>query len=124
MKASLAAIHSVDVEAAGLSDFGKPGNYFDRQISRWTDQYRQTETETIADMEAVIGWLEVNRVPDDGRAGLVHGDYRIDNMIFSETGDQLLAVLDWELSTLGHPFAIWLINARSGGCRPAACFMG
>lgn len=105
MNAALAAIHSVDLEAAGLSDFGKPGNYFDRQISRWTDQYRQSETETIADMEAVISWLEANRVPDDGRAGLVHGDYRIDNMIFSETGDQLLAVLDWELSTLGHPFA-------------------
>ena len=105
MNKALAAIHSVDLDAACLSDFGKPGNYFDRQINRWTDQYRQSETETIADMEAVISWLAANRVPDDGRAGLVHGDYRIDNMIFSETGEQLLAVLDWELSTLGHPFA-------------------
>lgn len=105
MNEVLAALHDVDVEAAGLADFGKPGSYFERQLSRWTGQYRASETASVADMDRLIAWLEQNLVPDDGRVSLVHGDYRLDNMIFSPDRPQVVAVLDWELSTLGHPFA-------------------
>ena len=105
MNRVLAALHDVDVDAVGLSDFGRPGNYYARQLSRWTKQYRASETETIADMDALIDWLERNVPEDDGRVGLVHGDYRLDNMIFHATEPKVVAVLDWELSTLGHPFA-------------------
>lgn len=105
MNAALAALHSVDVAAAGLSDFGRPGDYFARQTKRWTDQYRASETEPVAAMDALIAWLGVHMPPDDGRVSLVHGDYRIDNMIFARDAPRLLAILDWELSTLGHPFA-------------------
>ncbi len=105
MNRVLAALHSVDYEAVGLGDFGKPGSYFERQIGRWTKQYRASETEAIADMDALIDWLEANRPEDDGRVSLVHGDYRIDNMVFEAERPRLLAVLDWELSTLGHPFS-------------------
>ena len=105
MNAALAALHSVDVAAAGLADFGRPGDYFARQTKRWTDQYRASETEPLAAMDALIAWLGVHMPPDDGRVSLVHGDYRIDNMIFAPDAPRLLAILDWELSTLGHPFA-------------------
>lgn len=105
MNGVLAALHDVDLEKVGLSDFGKPGNYFARQLSRWTSQYRASETETIADMDRLIAWLEANLVPDDGIVSLVHGDYRIDNMMFAPDRPEVLAVLDWELSTLGHPYA-------------------
>jgi aminoglycoside phosphotransferase (APT) family kinase protein len=105
MNRVLAAIHSVDLEAVGLGDFGKPGSYFERQLSRWTSQYRASETESIEAMERLIPWLAENLPPDDGRVSLVHGDYRLDNMIFSADGPSVLAVVDWELSTLGHPFA-------------------
>ena len=105
MNKVLAALHDVDVEAAGLADFGRPGSYFERQLSRWTGQYRASETGTVADMDRLIAWLEENLVPDDGRVSLVHGDYRLDNMIFSPDRPEVIAVLDWELSTLGHPFA-------------------
>jgi aminoglycoside phosphotransferase (APT) family kinase protein len=105
MNRTLAALHDVDVEAAGLSDFGKPGSYFARQLSRWTQQYRASETRTIAEMDALIAWLERHLPPDDGRVALVHGDYRLDNMIFAKDGPAVVAVLDWELSTLGHPYA-------------------
>jgi len=105
MNRVLAALHSVDIDAAGLADFGRPGNYFERQIARWTQQYRASETETIAAMDALINWLAVNTPADDGRIALVHGDYRIDNMIFDAAAPRMIAVLDWELSTLGHPFA-------------------
>jgi len=105
MNKVLAAIHSVDVHAAGLEDFGKPGNYFERQVERWTRQYRLAATRDLADMKQLIAWLEVNTPGDDGRAALVHGDFRIDNMIFSPRGTDVVAVLDWELATLGHPFA-------------------
>ena len=105
MNDALAKLHAIDVEAAGLSDFGKPGNYFARQWQRWSEQYRASETYEIADMNAVIDWLGEHMPPDDGRVALVHGDYRIDNMIFDASSPRLLAVLDWELSTLGHPFA-------------------
>jgi aminoglycoside phosphotransferase (APT) family kinase protein len=105
MNRVLAAIHSVDLEATGLSDYGPQGNYFRRQIERWTKQYRASETETIADMDALIDWLHANLPEDDGRVSLVHGDYRIDNLLFAPDRPECVAVLDWELSTLGHPFA-------------------
>ncbi|MER8665377.1 phosphotransferase family protein [Mesorhizobium sp. M1148] len=105
MNATLAALHDVDVEAVGLGDFGKPGNYFERQLARWTSQYRASETGTVADMDRLIAWLETHMPTDDGRVSLVHGDYRLDNMIFAHNEPKVLAVLDWELSTLGHPFA-------------------
>lgn len=101
----LAAIHTVDPQAVGLADFGRPGNYFDRQVARWSKQYRAAETETIGEMEALIDWLRANMVPDDGRVSLVHGDYRIDNVMFAADAPRALAAMDWELSTLGHPFA-------------------
>jgi aminoglycoside phosphotransferase (APT) family kinase protein len=105
MNAGLARLHSIDVAAAGLSDYGKPGSYFARQYQRWTDQYRASETARIEDMERLIAWLADNAPADDGRVALAHGDWRIDNMIFDLKSARLLAVLDWELSTLGHPFA-------------------
>jgi aminoglycoside phosphotransferase (APT) family kinase protein len=105
MNEGLARLHSIDVAAAGLSDYGKPGGYFSRQYQRWMDQYRASETARIEDMERLIAWL-ADKVPaDDGRVALVHGDWRIDNMIFDSSAPRLLAVLDWELSTLGHPHA-------------------
>lgn len=105
MNAALAALHRVDVASVGLLGFGRPGDYFARQLSRWTDQYRASETGTLVDMDRLITWLADNLPPDDGRVALVHGDYRIDNMIFDRNAPRLLALLDWELSTLGHPFA-------------------
>ncbi|WP_298495320.1 phosphotransferase family protein [uncultured Maritimibacter sp.] len=100
----LAAIHEVDINAVGLGDYGPPGNYFERQIGRWTKQYRASETETIPDMDALIDWLGTH-IPNDNQRRLVHGDYRIDNMLFEESGPRCVAVLDWELSTIGHPYA-------------------
>ena len=105
MNAALAQLHKIDIAAAGLSDFGKPGTYFQRQWQRWSEQYRASETHEVADMNRLIDWLGANMPPDDGRVSLVHGDWRIDNMIFAHDSTRLLAVLDWELSTLGHPFA-------------------
>ena len=105
MNRVLAALHSVDYAAVGLGEFGRPGSYFARQIGRWTKQYRASETGTLADMDALIGWLDANLPEDDGRVALVHGDYRIDNLIFEAGGPRIAAVLDWELSTLGHPFS-------------------
>jgi aminoglycoside phosphotransferase (APT) family kinase protein len=105
MNRVLAALHCVDYQAVGLGDFGRPGGYFARQISRWTQQYRASESGTIADMDALIVWLEANLPADDGRVSLVHGDYRLDNMIFAADAPRIVAVLDWELSTLGHPFS-------------------
>jgi len=104
MNAGLAALHSLDPADIGLVDYGRPGNYFARQISRWCGQYRASETETIPEMDALISWLETHVPTDEGRAALVHGDWRIDNLMFSPDGE-LLAVLDWELSTLGNPLA-------------------
>ncbi len=105
MNRVLAALHDVDVDAVGLSDFGRPGNYFERQLSRWSSQYRASQTDTVDDMERLIAWLEDNLVADDGVVSLVHGDYRLDNMIFASDRPDVIAVLDWELSTLGHPYA-------------------
>ncbi len=105
MNRVLAALHDVDVDAVGLSDFGPPGNYYERQIGRWSKQYHASETGPLPDMNALMDRL-VDRIPaPDGQRSLVHGDYRIDNMIFDAHGAQCLAILDWELSTIGHPYA-------------------
>jgi aminoglycoside phosphotransferase (APT) family kinase protein len=101
----LAAMHRVDLPKVGLSDYGRPGNYFARQISRWSEQYRTTATEANPAMDRLIAWLPRNLPADDGRVALNHGDYRIDNLVFHPTEPRVLAVLDWELSTLGHPWA-------------------
>ena len=101
---TLAALHNVDVEAAGLAEFGKPGNYFGRQVERWTKQYRLSETEVMPQMERLIAWLP-KTLPVQERVSVVHGDYRIDNMIFAKDDAKVIAVLDWELSTLGDPLA-------------------
>jgi aminoglycoside phosphotransferase (APT) family kinase protein len=100
----IAALHGVDYQALGLADFGKPGNYFMRQIARWTKQYRASETAPIPAMDRLIEWLPENIPPGDETV-IVHGDYRLDNTIFHPTEPRILAVLDWELSTLGHPLA-------------------
>ncbi|WP_417699342.1 phosphotransferase family protein [Pseudophaeobacter sp.] len=105
MNRVLACLHQVDIKAVGLSDFGPPGNYFERQLGRWTKQYRASEIEVIAEMNELIAALESAMPADDGQRGLVHGDYRIDNMIFAADGADCRAVLDWELSTIGHPYA-------------------
>jgi aminoglycoside phosphotransferase (APT) family kinase protein len=105
MNAALAALHRVDPAAVGLADYGKPGSYFERQIARWTGQYRASETHPVSAMDDLIAWLEHHTPKHDGRVSLVHGDYRLDNMIFEPAGTRILAVLDWELSTLGHPLA-------------------
>jgi aminoglycoside phosphotransferase (APT) family kinase protein len=101
----LAAIHSVDIGRAGLSDYGRPGNYFQRQLDRWSAQYRASELETIQEMERLIVWLGDNMPADDGKVSLVHGDYRLDNLMYAKDNSRVIAVLDWELSTLGHPYA-------------------
>jgi aminoglycoside phosphotransferase (APT) family kinase protein len=98
----LAALHSLDYKAVGLSDYGKPGQYVERQVSRWTQQYRASETEKIDAMERLIEWLP-KHIPADEQTSIVHGDFRLDNTIFHPTESRILAVLDWELSTLGHP---------------------
>lgn len=108
MNRVLAALHSVDVAEVELSDYGKPGNYFERQLSRWTKQYRASETEYVEDLEHLIDYLERHLPEDDGLVSLVHGDFRLDNMMFKRTQDdtaEVVAILDWELSTLGHPYA-------------------
>ncbi|MEM1372264.1 MAG: phosphotransferase [Pseudomonadota bacterium] len=103
MNKTLAALHDVDPIAVGLETFGKPGNYFARQTDRWAKQYRASEVEHNAQVHEVIAWLEANMPEDDGEVTIVHGDYRLDNMIFAPDRDEVIGVLDWELSTLGHP---------------------
>ena len=104
MNRVIAALHKVDYKAIGLETFGKPGNYFTRQIDRWSRQYRASETEKIEAMDRLIEWLP-SHIPPGDETSIVHGDYRLDNMIFHATEPRVLAVLDWELSTLGHPMA-------------------
>ena len=101
---TLAALHNTDHVAAGLGTFGKPGNYFERQVGRWTKQYRAAETERMDSVERLIDWLP-RTLPEQTRTSIVHGDYRIDNMIFAPAEPRVIAVLDWELSTLGDPLA-------------------
>jgi aminoglycoside phosphotransferase (APT) family kinase protein len=105
MNATLAALHDVDPDAVGLGDFGRPGNYFERQLARWSRQYEAAATDPLPDADWLIGWLADHMVADDGSCRIVHGDYRIDNMIFAPDAPQVRALLDWELSTLGHPLA-------------------
>jgi aminoglycoside phosphotransferase (APT) family kinase protein len=103
MNQTMAALHNVNVDAVGLTDFGRPGNYFERQLGRWAKQYKASETRHIAAMETLMTWLPANMPADDGTVNLVHGDYRLDNMMFHPTEPRVIALLDWELSTLGHP---------------------
>ncbi|MFT3821502.1 MAG: phosphotransferase [Rubrivivax sp.] len=108
MNRVVAALHSVDLRAVGLADYGKPGSYFERQIGRWSKQYLASATERIEAMERLIEWLPAHlpaSARDDGQASVVHGDYRLDNLIFHPTEPRIVAVLDWELSTIGHPLA-------------------
>ncbi|MGH7125527.1 MAG: phosphotransferase family protein, partial [Stellaceae bacterium] len=104
MNRVMVELHAIDYRAHGLGDYGKPGNYFARQIGRWSKQYRASQTEHIEAMERLLTWLPAN-LPPDQETTLVHGDYRLDNMIFHPVEPRLLAVVDWELSTLGSPLA-------------------
>lgn len=120
MNRVMAALHSVDFSAIGLADYGKHEGYLSRQIARWTKQYRASETESIPAMDALIDWLPAHLPPGEATS-IVHGDYRLDNVIFHPTEPRVLAVLDWELSTLGHPLAdfayhcmTWVLPPGSG----------
>jgi len=118
----LARLHKVDFAAIGLGDYGRPGNYFDRQVSRFITQYRGAQTDQIADMERLIEWMPHN-IPNDASVSIAHGDYRLENTIFHPTEPRMIAVLDWELSTIGHPLAdlayncmgYHVMNPRQGG---------
>jgi aminoglycoside phosphotransferase (APT) family kinase protein len=113
----IAQLHSIDYNAIGLGDYGKPGNYFQRQIERWSKQYKASETETIEAMDSLIDWLP-SHIPPGDDTSIVHGDFRLDNMIFHPTEPRILAVLDWELSTLGHPFADFSYHCMSWHIEP------
>ena len=102
---ALAALHNVDPAAVGLADYGRPGNYFDRQITRWTKQWKGSSSAPIPDLDAVADWLPAHVPPDDGAISLAHGDFRLGNMLYHPTEPRVVAILDWELSTLGHPLA-------------------
>lgn len=104
MNRVISALHRVDPAAVGLADYGRPGNYFARQIARWTRQYQASETRKIEEMDRLIEWLPAH-IPKEEASAIVHGDFRLDNMIFEANGRRVRAVLDWELSTLGHPLA-------------------
>jgi aminoglycoside phosphotransferase (APT) family kinase protein len=104
MNEVIAALHNVDYRAVGLADFGRPGNYMARQIARWSRQYRASETETIAAMDRLIEWLP-QHLPPEAPPAIVHGDYRMDNLVFHKTEPRVIGVLDWELSTIGDPLA-------------------
>ncbi len=118
----LARLHKVDHVGVGLGDFGRPGNYFDRQIARWITQYRAAQTDEIAEMERLIAWMPGN-IPADDSVSIAHGDYRLENTVFHPTEPRMIAVLDWELSTIGHPLAdlayncmgYHVMNPRQGG---------
>jgi len=116
MNRVIAALHSVDFAARGLADYGKPGNYFERQIGRWSKQYAASITAPIVEMDKLIDWLPAH-IPasarDDLRVSIVHGDYRIDNLMFHPQEPRVVAVLDWELSTLGHPLADFAYHCMS-----------
>lgn len=106
MNAVVASLHGIDPDTAGLGDYGKPGNYFERQIGRWSKQYLgDVEAGRVPAMDRLVDWLPRNIPADDQQARIIHGDFRCDNMIFHATEPRVLAVLDWELSTLGHPLA-------------------
>jgi aminoglycoside phosphotransferase (APT) family kinase protein len=123
MNRVIAALHRVDVQAAGLTDYGKPGNYFERQIGRWGKQYTASITQPIDAMDRLMQWLPAH-LPDSARDGskvsVVHGDYRLDNLVFHRTEPRVLAVLDWELSTLGHPLADFSYHCMAWHIPPGA----
>ncbi len=112
MNRVMALLHTVDFDAIGLSSFGKPGNYFARQIGRWSKQYQASETEKIDEMDRLIEWLP-QHIPAGDETSIVHGDYRLDNLIFARDEPRILAILDWELSTLGHPLADFSYHCMS-----------
>jgi len=112
MNRVIAALHAIEPAQVALADFGRPGNYFSRQIDRWTKQYRASATESIAAMDRLIEWLPAH-VPPGEETSIVHGDFRLDNLIFSTTEPRIVAVLDWELSTLGHPLADFAYHCMS-----------
>ncbi len=123
MNRVLAALHTVDVRALGLTDYGKPGSYFERQIGRWSKQYAASITQPIEAMDRLIEWLPAH-MPDSARdenqVTIVHGDYRLDNLMFHPTEPRVLAVLDWELSTLGHPLADFSYHCMAWHITPGA----
>ncbi|RZA33224.1 MAG: phosphotransferase family protein [Lysobacteraceae bacterium] len=121
----IAALHAVDVAAVGLADYGKAGNYFSRQVDRWTRQYRASSTGDIEAMERLIEWLP-RHVPeeDQPQVSLVHGDYRLDNVIFHPSEARILSVIDWELSTLGHPLADFAYHLMSWHIAPGGAMRG
>ena len=121
MNRVIAALHSVDVAAVGLADYGRPGNYFERQIGRWTKQYQASITQPIDAMDRLIEWLPANIPPsarDESQVGVVHGDYRLDNLMFDAEAPRAVAVLDWELSTIGHPLADFSYHCMSWHISP------
>lgn len=105
MAEALARLHAVRPDEIGLADFGRPGNYFERQISRWTKQLREAPGKPIADLEALADWLPRNLPEDDGQVSIAHGDFRLGNLLFHPSRPEVVGILDWELSTLGHPLA-------------------
>jgi aminoglycoside phosphotransferase (APT) family kinase protein len=119
MAAVLAALHRVDIVAAGLGDYGKPGNYYARQIGRWGQQYLAAKTAEIPAMDALMAWLPSN-IPADDHSAIVHGDYRVENLIFHPTEPRIIAIVDWELSTLGHPLADLAYNCLTYHLPPEA----
>lgn len=123
MNETLARLHGMDYEALGLSDFGKPGNYFARQISRWSKQYRASVTTPIAEMERLLDWLPAH-IPADDTVSLVHGDFRLDNLVFDPNRPVVRAVLDWELSTLGHPLGDFTYHLMQWRLPPSANGLG
>lgn len=119
----LATLHRLDPQALGLGDFGRPGNYFERQIARWSKQYEASVTEPIGEMEALMRWLPAHLpelARDERFCSIVHGDYRLDNLIFHPAEPRIVAVLDWELSTLGHPLADFSYHCMSWHIEPGA----
>ena len=102
---ALARMHSIEPASVGLGDYGKPGNYFERQLGRWTKQWRQSSSEPIPAIDRLAEWLAENMPSDDGMVRLAHGDFRMGNLLFHPTEPRVVAILDWELSTLGHPLA-------------------
>ncbi len=116
MNRVLAALHSVEVKAVGLQNFGRPGNYFGRQIKRWSQQYQASVTAPIPEMDRLMAWLPDNlpaSALDESQVAIVHGDYRLDNLIFHPHEPRVMAVLDWELSTIGHPLADFSYHCMS-----------
>ncbi|WP_274626968.1 phosphotransferase family protein [Arvimicrobium flavum] len=105
MADAMARLHAVRPDAIGLADYGRPGNYFERQIARWSRQYDESPGQRIPALDRVIAWLRANQPVDDGRLAIAHGDFRLGNMLFHPTEPKVVAILDWELSTLGHPLA-------------------